>query len=183
MSLLCLPATGTGIQPWKLSWEQLMANITFISVGPNSSGKAGENILQPPLFKGTAGPQAAAGAPLAQFGTGNQHIISFKSDSDRSNLPAPSPEATETLVPSQERGSPGLQSHSKDVTLTPVPAPGATGRLLPGKGRGWSRSWHTLSEARPLSPTLGTERSNPGMQQNLEDGTESGRNGLRQVQS
>lgn len=49
----------------------------FISVGQNSSGKAGENLLQPELFKGTAGPWAAAGAPLGPFGTGNQHVFWF----------------------------------------------------------------------------------------------------------
>lgn len=66
-----------------------------------------------------------------------------------------------------------LQSLSKEA----VPAPGASGRLFPGKGWGWSRSW----PGQALSPTPGTERSNPGMQHNLEDGMERGRSGLRQV--
>lgn len=70
------------------------------------------------------------------------------------------------------------------VTLqgpSPCPWPGATGRLLPEKG--WNRYRHPPSEARPLSPLgpEGTERSNPGMQHNREDGMEGGRNGLRQV--
>lgn len=108
-----------------------------------------------------------------------KYRISFKSDSDCSKRPAPPPEATGTPVPPQERGSPGLLSHSKD----PVPAPGQEPRegfsqrragIAPGTLRARPGLCH------PPGPE-GTERSNPGMQHNREDGMEGGRNGLRQV--
>lgn len=110
-----------------------------------------------------------------------KYRISFKSDSDRSNRPAPPPEATETPVPPQERGSPGLQSHSKD----PVPAPGQEPREGFSQGRAGAGTAPGTLRARPglCHPPRpeGTERSNPGMQHNREDGMEGGRNGLRQV--
>lgn len=102
----------------------------------------------------------------------------MKSDSDRSTLPAPPLEATETprCLLRSTRGSPGLQSHSKE----PAPGPGATARLL--QGRAGLESLLAHSERGQASvTTLGTERSSPGMQHNLEDGMERGRSGLRQV--
>lgn len=70
MSLLCLPATGTGIQPRNLGAAAAKPHLYF-SRAKNSSGQAGENIPQPEWS------WAAAGAPLAPFGTGNQHMFWF----------------------------------------------------------------------------------------------------------
>lgn len=73
--------------------------------------------------------------------------------------------AQKTLVPAQRT----LQGSS--------PCPWSLGKAFPREGLGleWLRGHSEPGQA--LSPTPGTERSNPGMQHNLEDGMDGERQG------